>query len=311
LAEVKPQQEEAVAGAKLKPAEAEAKILEHAWRLKKEGYKESTICKRVSILKRLVKLGADLSDPESVKDVIARQEVSESTKLQMACAYDSYASSNQIKWEIPNYKQAQKLPFIPLETEIDALIAGCSKKTATVLQLIKETGMRIGEAWRLKWTDIDFEAGTVRVNEPEKNSNPRIFKASNKLISMLNALPRRNEKVFGGTPRSSVNSRFWEQRRRLAQKLQNPRLLQIKFHTLRHWKATTEYHRTRDILYVKQLLGHKSITNTILYTQLIGFESDEYSSAVARSLDEARKLVEAGFEYVTDVEGNKLFRKRK
>ena len=45
LAEVKPQQEEAVAGAKQKQTEAEAKILEHAWRLKKEGYKESTICK--------------------------------------------------------------------------------------------------------------------------------------------------------------------------------------------------------------------------------------------------------------------------
>jgi len=311
LAEVKPQQEEAVAGAKQKPNEAEAKILEHAWRLKKEGYKESTICKRVFILKRLVKLGADLSDPESVKDVIARQEVSESTKLQMACAYDSYASSNQIKWEIPNYRQVQKLPFIPLESEIDALIAGCGKKTATVLQLIKETGMRIGEAWHLKWTDADFEAGTVRVNEPEKNSNPRVFKLSNKLSAMLNSLPRKGEKIFGDVLYTSATSRFWEQRRRIAQKLQNPRLLQISFHTLRHWKATTEYHRTRDILYIKQLLGHKSITNTILYTQLISFESDEYSSAVAKTLDEARKLVEAGFEYVTDVEGNKLFRKRK
>jgi len=311
LAEVKPQQEEAVAGAIQKPSEAEAKILEHAWRLKKEGYKESTICKRVSILKRLVKLGADLSDPESVKDVISRQDVSESTKLQMACAYDSYASSNQIKWEIPNYRQVQKLPFIPLESEIDALIAGSGKKTATVLQLIKETGMRIGEAWHLKWTDVDLEAGTVRVNEPEKNSNPRIFKVSNKLTAMLNALPRVNESVFGGVIQTSVSSRFWEQRRRIARKLQNPRLLQISFHTLRHWKATTEYHRTRDILYVKQLLGHKSISNTLIYTQLISFESDEYSSAVAKTLDEARKLVEAGFEYVTDIDGNKLFRKRK
>lgn len=311
MAEVKPQQEEAVAGAKLKPAEAEAKILEHAWRLKKEGYKESTICNRVSILKRLIKLGADLSDPESVKDVIARQDISESTKLQIACAYDSYASSNQIRWEIPNYRQVQKLPFIPLESEIDALIAGCGKKTAVVLQLIKETGMRIGEVWRLKWTDLDFEGDTVRVNEPEKNSNPRILKVSNKLAAMLNALPRTSERVFGAVLRTSVYNTFWEQRRRIAQKLQNPRLLQISFHTLRHWKATTEYHRTRDILYVKQLLGHKSITNTILYTQLISFESDEYSSAVAKTLDEARKLVEAGFEYVTDVEGNKLFRKRK
>jgi len=72
-----------------------------------------------------------------------------------------------------------------------------------------------------------------------------------------------------------------------------------------------EYHMTRDILYVKQLLGHKSIENTMRYTQPINFESEEYNSAVAKPLDEARKLVEAGFEYVTDMDGCKLFRKRK
>jgi len=109
----------------------------------------------------------------------------------------------------------------------------------------------------------------------------------------------------------SLQGNFSQQRRRVAQKIQNPRLLQITFHTLRHWKATVEYHRTRDILYVKQLLGHKKIENTMLYTQLINFESDEYSSAVAKSLEDARKLVEAGFDYVTDMDGCKLFRRRK
>jgi len=311
LAEVKPQQEQAVAGAKLKPIEAEAKILEHAWWMKKQGYKESTIRNTVKVLKLLVKLGANLSDPESVKDAIARHDVSEGAKLQMACGYDNYASSNKIRWEIPNYRQVQKLPFIPSESEIDALIAGCGKRTATVLQLLKETGMRIGEACALKWIDLDLEAGTVRVNEPEKNSNARILKLSGKLIAMLNALPRKSEKVFGGSSRASVTSNFWRQRRKLAQKLQNPRLLQISFHTLRHWKATIEYHRTRDLLYVKHLLGHKNINNTMLYTQLISFQGDEYSSAVAKTLDEARKLVETGFDYVTDVDYFKLFRKRK
>jgi len=48
-----------------------------------------------------------------------------------------------------------------------------------------------------------------------------------------------------------------------------------------------------------------------LYTQLISFESDEYASAVAKTLDEARNLIEAGFDYVTDMENVKLFRKRK
>lgn len=33
--------------------------------------------------------------------------------------------------------------------------------------------------------------------------------------------------------------------------------------------------------------------------------------AVAESLEEACKLLEVGFEYVTDMEGKKVFRKRK
>ena len=36
-----------------------------------------------------------------------------------------------------------------------------------------------------------------------------------------------------------------------------------------------------------------------------------YSSATASTLEDAQKLVEAGFEYVTEIDGVKLFRKRK
>lgn len=72
-----------------------------------------------------------------------------------------------------------------------------------------------------------------------------------------------------------------------------------------------EYHRTKDILHVKQLLGHKKLDNTLIYTQLVSFESDEYICKVARTIDEAAQLVEAGFDYVTDMDSCKLFRKRK
>lgn len=58
--------------------------------------------------------------------------------------------------------QTKQLSFIPLEKEIDVLIAGCGKKVAASLQLIKETGIRIGEARRLRWIDIDEERRTIR-----------------------------------------------------------------------------------------------------------------------------------------------------
>jgi len=72
-----------------------------------------------------------------------------------------------------------------------------------------------------------------------------------------------------------------------------------------------EYHKTKDILYVQKLLGHERIESTMLYTQLIDFSEHEYSCKVAENVDEAKKLVEAGFEFVTDFGGYRLFRKRK
>jgi len=63
-------------------------------------------------------------------------------------------------------------------------------------------------------------------------------------------------------------------------------------------KATVEYHRTKDILHVKQLLGHKQLKNTEIYTHLMDFESKEWHVAHAENLEEEDKLIEAGFEYV-------------
>jgi len=85
----------------------------------------------------------------------------------------------------------------------------------------------------------------------------------------------------------------------------------IIFAAFRHWKATMEYHRTKDILYVKELLGHRSIQSTLIYTQLVNFDEEEFTCKVAKSIDEVKELVEAGFEYVCDYEGYKVFRKRK
>jgi hypothetical protein len=73
-----------------------------------------------------------------------------------------------------------------------------------------------------------------------------------------------------------------------------------------------EYHKTKDLLHVQQLLGHRDIKTTLLYTQLVSFESDEWHSSTAKTTDEAQKLIESGFEYVcTTPEETMLFRKRK
>jgi hypothetical protein len=71
------------------------------------------------------------------------------------------------------------------------------------------------------------------------------------------------------------------------------------------------FHRTKDILYVMELLGHKNIRNTLVYTHLVSFESDDYTCKVAGTVEQAATLIEQGFEYVVEIDRAKLFRKRK
>jgi len=152
-------------------------------------------------------------------------------------------------------------------------------------------------------------SNSVRVT-PEKGSNARNLKLSNKLVSMLNEMAKTSTKVYPANA-DAMRKSYQLQRKRISYKLKNPRLLQISFHTFRHWKATMEYHKTKDILHVMQILGHRSIQNTLVYTQLIDFQDEEFTSKVASNEQDICKLIESGFEYICDFEGKKFFRKRK
>jgi integrase len=129
---------------------------------------------------------------------------------------------------------------------------------------------------------------------------------------MLKTFPTQGQRIWGSTTLHQIRSNFSNQRNRAAFKLDNPKLRQIHFHCFRHFFATMEYHKSKDILRVKAKLGHKSINSTMIYTHLIEFEAEEYTSRIAHNIREAQKLVDAGFEYVCDYqEAGKLFRKRK
>jgi integrase/recombinase XerD len=219
-----------------------------------------------------------------------------------------------LTWEAPIYKAVHKIPFIPTEKEIDTLIAACGPKLSTFLQLAKETAARSGELQNLKWIDLDVERRTVRITA-EKNSNPRILKISSKCVGMLQTLSRKDEKIFGNIGYNSLRTGFGHQRKKIARKLNNPRLKEIHFHTLRHWKATILYHQTKDILYVMQYLGHKKVESTLLYIQLENAlfkdTSDEFTVRIATKPDIIKELLEAGFEFVCQKDELMYFRKRK
>jgi integrase/predicted RNA-binding Zn-ribbon protein involved in translation (DUF1610 family) len=304
-------------------------LLEYHVKMKLQGYKDSTIRLSQSALRTLITRGAVLTDPETVKGVIAKQSDKEtafknkiwsgSRKRNVINAYTDFLTYLGLTWEAPLYEIIRKLPFIPTEQEIDDLIAASPNILAAFLQLLKETGMRRGEAIKVPWKDVDLERRVIMCNVPEKGSNARIFSdISGKLLNMLNNLPRGNELLFGNATMNMLKNQLCRTRKRLAFKLANPRLSEIHMHTFRYWKGTMLYHYKPDILYVAEFLGHKSIENTRLYIQLEknlfkSLPNDQFITRLAFTAEDACKLVEVGFEYITGEyhDGGKIFRKRK
>ena len=265
-------------------------MLSYMFQMQKDGLQKTTIQNNYQKIKRLSKI-TNINDPESVKEALYTIELKPNSKANYTNVYTSFLKYLGKTWKAPKYHYQQPIAFIPLESEIDQLIAGCGKHTSTILQTLKETGMRIGEALRLKWTDINPENNTITLNDTEKHGIPRMFKVSPKLIGMLQSMPKKADQIFGTAQICHKLGNFKGQRLGLAKKLENPRLAKITFHTLRHWKGTMEYHRTHDPDHVKRLLGHRSLKSTEIYInmeQAIFSESDQkYHSAIASTIQEA------------------------
>jgi integrase len=283
--------------------------------MQRQGFRHATCYSAVRALRRLAKR-TDILNPEAVKAFLANVSWTESGKERVVNDLVRFYSYKCIPFDKPRYKRVDTLPFIPLESEVQAIVSGMGKKTACLLQLVRETGCRVGEAWNLRWVDIDCEKSTVSIR-PEKNSNARVLRISGRLSSMLNNMPRTWQLVFRNPEIDEIKTLNWQrrsfqrQRKRLAAKLQNPRIEQISFRTLRHFRATMFYHSTRDILATMRLLGHKNIKNTLRYTQLVDSESDDFISKVATTQKDITQLIEAGYEFILQKDGIAYFRKRK
>jgi len=260
---------------------------------------------------------ADLNKPEQVKQFIAnKQNVTNGYKKNLCLAYNKYCQYYKIEWEMPIYKQEAKIRRIPTTENINMLIAKARRTISTKLTISKETGLRPIELCNLKVKDIDIDRKTIYPTTA-KNGSPRILKISNSLQTMIKNHINTHKlnpdnKLFKGDA-ENYGKYYRQMRNNLAEKLGNPTLKTIRLYDFRHYYATKLYAKTKDILYVKQQMGHKKIETTLKYVQLQNLqEDDEYTGKIATNETEALNLIENGFQYVTTTpDALMLFRKRK
>jgi integrase len=160
---------------------------------------------------------------------------------------------------------------------------------------VEPQGLKSGCRGAVSGSDqrLPAAAYSPHITTLRKGQTPRIWKVSQGLIAQLNALPENDRRIFGSSSIDSMKSMFLNLRKKLAIKLQNPRLMNINFHSFRHWKAAMLFHQTKDPYYVKDFLGHKSLKNTEIYitverTVFGESENDEFTVKVAEKPEEKK-----------------------
>ena len=254
----------------------------------------------------------DLHDVSEVLLYIRRKQVQESYKANLCIFYENFAKYFGISFEKPKYCKEHKLPYLPSKEELNLLISHASKKYALIYSILRDTGLRPVELSNLSINCIDSEKGLLSIRTA-KHGKSRIVKLKRETLAMLNAYinsHKSEEKLFASP--GQISNTFCRLRNSIAEKFQNPQLLKIRLYDFRHFYASNLYYETRDLLLVKEMLGHKNIQNTMVYTHLIKTDCEpSFSSAVAKNVAEAQSLIESGFEFVCDIDAVKLFRKRK
>jgi len=264
-----------------------------------------------------------LEDPEVVARHISERDWSESYKHNIVNAYNHFVEYYGMSWERPYYKRIDRIRPVPRESQINKVIAYARAKYALCFSVLRDTGMsdfgifRSGmkpvELTWLRIKDIDLETGLLYPATAKLGAG-RVLKLRKSTLAMLkhyiqkeglNAADQLCSKV------ELLTLNWCRLRNSVAEKLGEPEIKQIRLYDLRHWRATIEYQRTKDIVHVQRFLGHRRITHTLRYIHLCDLDAQQYVVKVATNVEQSTEYLEAGFQFVAVIEDKYVFRKRK
>jgi integrase len=135
-------------------------------------------------------------------------------------------------------------------------------------------GLRVAEAAKLDWSDIDMETSRMRI--AGKGLKTRLVGISSLLRDSLLPDTGGNVVTAGGTPHSA------DSLQRKVNRAIAATGVRATFHDLRHRYATVGLASTGDLLGVSRALGHASVATTAIYAATSDEVLDRIADAVVR-----------------------------
>ncbi len=168
-----------------------------------------------------------------------------------------------------NFDQARKLMEMPPATSFEGL------RDRAILEILYGCGIRLGELLKLKPENLDFNRETLRVMGKRKKER-QIPIGKYALKALRNYLAVRESKINPGRPTKRL---FISDKGEPLYPLKVQKMVKMYMralseqehlspHVLRHTFATHLLDNGADLLAVKELLGHESLSTTQIYTHV-------------------------------------------
>ena len=150
-----------------------------------------------------------------------------------------------------------------------------------LIECALQTGMRRGEIFNLKWSNVEFEYGFIELLET-KSGKSRKVPISSKLMKVLEEAKNKqsctsSDKLhqFDGLRQSQseyvfinpdTNMPYNDIKKSFHSVLKKAGITDFRFHDFRHTAATRMLEKGADIRTVQEILGHSSVSVTERYT---------------------------------------------
>ena len=167
-------------------------------------------------------------------------------------------------------KREHKLPDVLSKSEVQSILENITNlKHKAIVSLIYSCGLRVSECLNLKVNDIDSDRMLIKIVQ-SKGAKDRYIPASGKLLKLLReywTAYKPLEFLFSGQKSPKYSAKSIQTIVKRAAK--NARIKKkVTPHTLRHSFATHLLEQGADIRIIQEILGHKDIRTTQIYTHI-------------------------------------------
>jgi len=292
--------------------------------LEGKGRSENTRTAYEKNLKALA-IRTDLKDTKAVELIIARYKkkngrpITNNYKSKLCDHYATYCEFYKIEWEKPIYTPEPTTIQPPTQEKISMLISSARLELSIKLDISAQTGLRPCEIQGekgLQANNIHPDQNTITARIT-KGCNPRppLLITKELTARLLDYITRHNIKpdeiLFMGKA-GNYGKDYRVFRNRLAKKLQDPTIHNIRLYDLRHAYCTKQLRRTQNAEIVRQLMGHKKLDTTQKYLHLLAGNNGEWLVEGTTDKERAKQLLTQDFQYqLTTPDGTMLFKKAK